>query len=160
MHTENVVFMDAPTDTIFALAADIARWPLLLPHYRSVVVQEQSRDGQRKAAVMRAVRPNWPLPGFSFPVRWECVQVCDIKASMIMFKHTAGIAQGMWVVWKFTPDPYGRRTRVSIAHDLRYPLPFLNGWFAREVVGRQFVAAIAGRTLQTFKTLVESVGTP
>ena len=159
MHTENVVFMNAAPDAIFGLAADIACWPRLLPHYQSVVVYEQSEDGRRKVASMHAVRPSWPLSGLSFPVRWKCVQVCDSEAHTITFKHTRGIAQGMWVVWTLTPDPYGRGTRVSIAHELRYPLPLLNGWFAQELVGRQFVAAIAGRTLHTLKSLVESAGT-
>lgn len=156
MHTENVVFMDAPADAVYALACDIDAWPRLLPHYRSVTVREQTPDGTRKQATMNAVRPGWPVRGVRFPVRWDCVQVCDPAAQTVTFKHTRGVAQGMWVVWTLAPDPYGRGTRVSIAHDLRYPLPFLNGWWAREMVGRQFVGAIAGRTLSTFKSMVES----
>ena len=156
MHTENVVFINTPAERIYALACDIAAWPRLLPHYRAVTVREQSQGGRRKVATMNAVRPDWPLRGVRFPVRWACVQVCDPDALTVTFKHTAGVAQGMWVQWTLTPDAFGRGTRVAIAHDLRYPLPALNGWWARELVGRQFVGAIAGRTLATFKQLVES----
>ena len=66
----------------------------------------------------------------------------------------------MWVVWSLTPDPWGRGTKVTIAHDLAYPFAFLNGWFARALVGRGFVHAIAGRTLATFKQIVESENAP
>ena len=62
----------------------------------------------------------------------------------------------MWVVWTLEPDPWGRGIAVSIRHDLAYPFAFLNGWFAEDLVGRQFVQAIAGRTLATIKAHVES----
>ena len=54
------------------------------------------------------------------------------------------------------PDPWGRGVAVTISHDLTYPFRFLNGWFARDLVGRDFVHAIAGRTLQTIKEMVET----
>ena len=61
----------------------------------------------------------------------------------------------MWVVWSLEEDKWGRGVAVTIRHDLTYPFPVLNGWFARELVGHQFVQAIAGRTLATIKALVE-----
>ncbi len=64
----------------------------------------------------------------------------------------------MWVVWSLAPDPWGRGVRVTIRHDLTYPFDALNGWFAQDLVGRQFVGAIAGKTLATIKAVVESEG--
>ncbi len=104
---------------------------------------------------MAAVRNDFPLPGVTFPVRWQSVQICEPETGRIYFKHTAGIARGMWVVWTIADDPQGRGVAVTIAHDLTYPLPLLNGWFAQELVGTQFVHAIAGRTLATIKAVVE-----
>lgn len=158
MHTENVVYIQAPLARIFAMAADIGQWPRVLPHYRAVTVFEQSPDGSRKDVEMAAVRDNFPMKGRAFPVRWRSVQVCDKAAGRIYFKHIAGIAQGMWVVWQLTPDAWGRGTRVSIAHDLTYPFACLNSWFARDLVGRDFVQAIAGRTLAVIKALAEAEG--
>lgn len=155
MHTENTVYMRGPLARIFDLAANIQDWPQILPHYREVTVFEQSENGDRKVVEMACVRDDFPVPGMSYPVRWRSVQVCDPAARRIYFKHTAGLATGMWVVWSLEPDPWGRGTRVTIAHDLVYPFGFLNGWFARDLVGQNFVHAIAGRTLATIQAMVE-----
>ncbi len=155
MHTENTVYMRGPKSRIFQLAADIQEWPVLLPHYREVIVFEQTDDGRRKVVEMAAVRNDFPLRGMTFPVRWRSVQVCEPDAGRIYFKHLAGVAVGMWVVWSLEDDPWGRGVTVTIAHDLTYPFPLLNGWFARNMVGDQFVHAIAGRTLATIKETLE-----
>jgi ribosome-associated toxin RatA of RatAB toxin-antitoxin module len=158
MHTENTVYMRGPKSRIFQLAADIQDWPTLLPHYREVIVFEQTDDGRRKVVEMAAVRDDFPLPGLQFPVRWRSVQVCEPDAGRIYFKHLAGVAVGMWVVWSLEDDPLGRGVKVTIGHDLTYPFGFLNGWFVRNMVGDQFVHAIAGRTLATIKATVEKEG--
>ncbi len=156
MQTENTVYMQGTVSRIFSLAADIQNWPTLLPHYREVQVLEQTEDGSRKEVIMSAVREDFPVPGMNFPVRWRSVQVCEPTQGRIYFKHTAGIAVGMWVVWSLEPDPWGRGVRVTIDHQLRYPFDVMNGWFAQDLVGHGFVQAIAGRTLKTIKSIVES----
>ena len=155
MHTENTVYMRGDKARIFQLAADIQDWPALLPHYREVIIFEQTDDGRRKVVEMAAVRDDFPWLGQKFPVRWRSVQVCEPRSGRIYFKHLAGVAVGMWVVWSLEDDPWGRGVKVTIGHDLTYPLPVLNGWFARNIVGDQFVHAIAGRTLATIKARVE-----
>lgn len=156
MHTENTISINAPIERIFTLAAEIEHWPDILPHYRFVRVLDQTADGSRKVVEMGATRDGFPLPGLNYPVNWKSVQVCDRAAKRIYFKHLAGIAQGMWVVWTLVPDDSGRGVRVTIGHDLQYPLPALNGWFARDLVGRGFVQSIAGRTLATIKQIAEA----
>ncbi len=156
MHTENTITISAPIERIFTLAADIQRWPDMLPHYRFVRVLDQNTDGTRKVVEMAAVRDGFPVKGVPYPVKWQSVQICDRAARKIYFKHLAGIAQGMWVVWTMVPDPQGSGVQVSIGHDLTYPLTVLNGWFARDLVGRGFVQSIAGQTLATIKQIAEA----
>lgn len=155
MHTENTVFIRGPLARIFQLAADITDWPRILPHYREVRVIEADKGAARKVVEMACFRQDFPLAGLRFPVRWRSVQVCDPQRNKIYFKHLAGIATGMWVVWSLEPDPWGRGVAVTISHDLTYPFGFMNGWFARDLVGRDFVHAIAGRTLETLQAIVE-----
>ena len=155
MHTENTVYMRGPKSRIFQLAANIQDWPAILPHYREVVVFERSDDGLRKVVEMAAIRSDFPFKDNQFPVRWQSVQVCEPDTGKIYFKHIGGIAFGMWVVWSLEEDGGGRGTKVTISHDLTYPFPLLNGWFARDMVGDQFVHAIAGRTLAVIKETVE-----
>ena len=147
--------MRGPLSRIYDLAANTQDWPHILPHYRDVTVLEQSNGGNRRVVEMACLRDDFPTPGLQFPVRWRSVQVCDPAQRRIYFKHLAGIATGMWVVWSLEADPWGRGARVTISHDLVYPLGFLNGWFARDLVGHDFVHAIAGRTLATIKAMVE-----
>ena len=92
-----------------------------------------------------------------FPVRWRTSQVLLPEENRILFFHTGGITRGMYVEWILTPLPAdaGGGVRVVISHELSYPLPALTGWFARDIVGAQFVSHIAGKTLARFKVIAE-----
>jgi hypothetical protein len=154
MHTETVLFMQAPKKRIFDLAAAIEDWPTILPHYRGVDILERADDGNRKVVRMSAYRE---LGGKArLPVTWRSVQICEPENGRIIFKHTGGVATGMWVEWNLTDDRWGRGVRVGITHSLRYPVGVLNGWFADQIVGHAFVENIAGRTLATIKGIAES----
>lgn len=159
MHTENTVIMQGDRARIFELASRIEDWPRILPHYREVTVQEQQGDGSRRVVEMAAWRDDFPLPGIRFPVRWRSVQTWDEAKGEIRFIHIGGVALGMAVVWRLTPGSTGEGgVRVTIRHDLQYPLKIMNGWFARDLVGQVFIEHIAGLTLATIKRLVEDEG--
>ena len=148
MHTENEIIIHAPAERIFALGAAIGDWPRILPHYRWVTVF--SDDGRVKQAAM-AARRDW------FPVRWQTSLVILPEENRLVFFHTGGVTRGMYVEWILTPVPAeaGGGTRVVIAHDLSYPLPFLTNGFAHYIVGEVFVHYIAGKTLRTIKEIAE-----
>jgi ribosome-associated toxin RatA of RatAB toxin-antitoxin module len=154
MHTENSTLIHGPIDRIYALAANIENWPAILPHYRFVRLLDRSADGSRKVVIMSAVRVDFPMPGARFPVTWRSVQVCEPDVYRISFKHTRGMATGMWVVWSMAAAPSGDGVNVTISHELRYPIEIMNGWFASRLVGG-FIHAIAGQTLATIKRIVE-----
>lgn len=145
MHIESVIEITAPWERAFALAADIERWGERLPHYRWVRILE--RDGRRTVAEMAARRGR-------IPVRWRAVQEVWPEERRILFTHVAGPTRGMAVAWSFTPA--AGRVRVTITHDLRWPPPF--HWIAEWVVGRLFIAHIAGQTLRRIKALAEVGG--
>ena len=149
MHTKNEIIIHAPAARIFALGAAIGDWPRILPHYRWVKVY--SDDGRVKQAAM-AARRDW------FPVQWSTSQVVLPDENRILFFHTGGVTRGMYVEWILAPRPpaEGGGTRVIIAHDLSYPLPFLTNWFARYIVGELFIHYIAGKTLARIKEVAES----
>lgn len=149
MHTENSVVIFAPIERIFRFGADIGDWPRILPHYRWVTVA--SDDGRVKQAEMAARRDR-------FPVKWRTSQVVLPEENRIVFFHTGGVTRGMYVEWVLTPVVDGGRqgVRVTIRHDLTYPLRPLTDWFARDVVGRLFVENIAGKTLARIKALAEA----
>ncbi len=153
MHTENAVTMRGPLARIVELAADVERWPVILPHYRWVTLLEGG--GDRKVVEMAARRDR-------FPVKWRAVQ--EIRrggaAPEIHYRHIRGLTEGMTVGWEF--EPRGEETVVRIWHEFvpRWPVvgPLVGGVIAERVVGPQFVGYIAGQTLATIKEIVEGEG--
>ena len=147
MNTSNAVWMRAPAERVYPLAAEVERWPELLPHYRWVTVLERSGDGRRKLVEM-AARRDW------IPVSWRAVQELSPERPAIRFHHVAGITTGMDVEWRFTPDADG--TLVSIHHALDLQWPVVGPFVAERVIGPHFVEHIAGQTLARIKQLVEA----
>ncbi|MCA1725275.1 MAG: hypothetical protein LC748_13700 [Thermomicrobia bacterium] len=109
MYTETSVVMHGPRERIFALGAAIEDWPLILPHYRSVRLTEQSvqSDGTvHKIAVMKAWRL---LPFGKIPVGWKTIQESNAKTGLLHFVHIGGFTKGMVFV-----DAIARRTLACI----------------------------------------------
>lgn len=133
----------APLDRIFALAADVERWPERLPHYRYV---RRVGDGPERRFAMGARRG--PIP-----VRWEAIQRPRPEARRIEFTHTGGVTRGMEVAWRF--EERDGAVDVTIEHALDLGWPLVGGLIGRHVIGPQFIEAIAGRTLRHVKLLAE-----
>jgi ribosome-associated toxin RatA of RatAB toxin-antitoxin module len=145
LQTTNTIVIQGDPSRIFELAANIQDWPLILPHYRYVVVETQTE--RTKTARMGASRDG-------FPVKWRCLQELRPDDLRIIFTHIGGITRGMYVEWRLEPGPQG--TKVTIFHELNYSIPVLGNLFAKYIVGRLFVHNIAGKTLKCIKERVES----
>ena len=144
METVNEILIKADPDRIFQLGADIQDWPRILPHYRYVIVEAHSE--RHKVARMGASRDG-------FPVKWKARQELIPDQRRILFQHIGGITRGMAVEWRIEPE--GESVRVSIHHELAYPVPILGSIFAEYIVGGIFVHNIAGKTLNCIKRIAE-----
>jgi hypothetical protein len=146
MRTENTVEMRGDLDHIVALAADIERWPKILPHYRWVTLLEGG--GDRKVVEMAARRGR-------IPVKWRAVQTIerDGVTPVIRFHHIGGVTKGMDVAWLF--NVRDGAVDVTIDHDFTPPWPVVGGPVANGIIGPHFVEVIAGKTLATIKGIVE-----
>lgn len=145
MRSELHVFMRAPVERIFPLAAEVERWPEILPHYR-YVRRVADPNGERRFAMGARRGP--------VPVRWEAIQRPLPDEPRIEFVHTGGVTRGMWVAWRFEPLDGG--TDVSIEHRLDLDWPLVGGVAAEHIIGPQFIEAIAGRTLHRVRELAEA----
>lgn len=145
METVNEIQVAAPPEHVFHLAAEVERWPELLPHYRWVRVLE--RSGERKVVEM-AARRDW------IPVKWISIQRLFPDEHRITFQHIGGATRGMVVEW--TLVPVGGGSHVRIWHDFRPGWPLVPDKLVELVVGRFFVQNIAGKTLRRIKALAES----
>jgi len=146
MTTIDELVVRAPLDTMFALAADVGRWPMLLPHYRFVRFFERRSDGGGLVE-MSAVRPFGPA---KWPTWWTSMMTVhrpgEVLWPSIRFRHVRGITTGMDVEWTFEPTEAG--TEVRIVHVWNGPgWPMIGDFAARAVIGPVFVHGIASRTL-------------
>jgi hypothetical protein len=137
--------MRAPFEVAFDLAADVERWPHILPHYR-FVRRVPDPDGERRFAMGARRGP--------IPVRWEAIQRPMRDERRIEFVHTGGVTRGMWVEWRFIDGADG--LDVSIEHHLELDWPLVGRFAAERVIGPQFIEAIARRTLRRVRELAEA----
>jgi hypothetical protein len=136
--------MQAPPDVCFRVAADVERWPEILPHYRWVRFQERRAFGTGRVE-MAAWRD------FAGPARYPTWWVSDMHlegdAPAVIYRHVDGITSGMDVRWAFSGQPDGT-TLVQITHAWDGPpWPLIGSLAWKLVISRHFVSAIAQRTL-------------
>ena len=118
MHTVDRLVMRAPASRVFAAAADVERWPALLPHYRWVrMLERRSRGG---VVEMAAYRPFGPL---NYPTWWVSEMEIDREALVVRYRHLRGITTGMDVEWRLLPQ--GPHTEVTIVPQIRSAAPNL-----------------------------------
>ncbi len=151
MQTANTVEMAGELDHIVALAADVERWPEILPHYRWVTLLEGG--GDHKTVEMAARRGR-------IPVKWRAIQQIDRDGAtpVIRYRHIWGVTRGMDVAWSFEPAPGWIKVRIDHDFTPAWPVvgPLLGRPIADGIIGPHFVGAIAGQTLQTIKAIVEN----
>jgi hypothetical protein len=148
MRTVDERVVRAPLATIFALAADVERWPQHLSHYR--YVRFHDRDGRGGGTVeMSANRPFGPV---NWPTWWTSEMAVTAPergapdAARIRFRHVRGVTKGMDVEWSFRQ--IAGATHVRIVHVWDGPRwPVIGGLAAVGVIGPVFVHGIASRTL-------------
>jgi ribosome-associated toxin RatA of RatAB toxin-antitoxin module len=136
----------APLSRIFALAADVERWPSLLPHYRFVRYVERRADGGG-IVDMSAYRPfgivQWPTWWRS---RMRVHSPGGLLAPSVRFTHIAGVTKGMDVEWTFHEVEGGVQVRIVHVWD-GPPVPVLGELAATMLIGPVFIHGIASRTL-------------
>ena len=142
MRTVDERLVRAPVESIFRLAADVERWPALLPHYRFVRFRE--RRGLGGVVEMSA---NRPFGVAQWPTWWlSQMEVHPGALPTVRFRHIGGITTHMEVEWSFRPEAGG--THVTVLHLWNGPSwPVIGSFAARMVIGPIFVHGIASRTL-------------
>jgi ribosome-associated toxin RatA of RatAB toxin-antitoxin module len=139
----------APLEPMFALAAEVERWPDHLPHYRWVRFLERRADGG--VVEMAAWRPFGPL---RYPTWWVSEMIVDRAAHTVRYRHIRGITKGMDVLWSLLPRPDG--LEVTITHWWDGPAwPLIRVPAASLVIGPVFIHAIARRTLAGLARVAE-----
>jgi ribosome-associated toxin RatA of RatAB toxin-antitoxin module len=156
MLTINTIRIGAPVDACFRAAADVERWPAVLPHYRWVRFQRADAFGTGRVE-MAARRDFGPLP---YPVWWVSEMTIDEARPAVLYRHVEGITTGMDVEWTFAAAGEGV-TSVEIVHRWgagpRWPLPApARRAIADRVIGPTFIHHVASRTLAGLRKHLEA----
>jgi hypothetical protein len=133
----------ASPEDCFLTAADVERWPDILPHYRWVRFLQ--KDGFARGVVeMAAWRHFGPVP---YPTWWVSEMEHDPERRTVRYRHVDGITRGMDVLWQVEPAGQGQ-SMLRIVHEWPGPRwPVIGGFAADHVIGPHFIHFIASRTL-------------
>lgn len=152
MITHNETRMNAAPDRCFRVAADVERWPSILPHYRRV--RFRRKDGFGRGEVEMAARRMFGPLGYR--IWWVSEMTADESVPVVRYRHVDGITRGMDVEWRFHAE--GDNTRVEIVHE--WPggpaWPLIGKFAADHVIGPVFIHHVARRTLEGVRREVES----
>jgi ribosome-associated toxin RatA of RatAB toxin-antitoxin module len=141
-----------PIERVFAAAAEVERWPDILPHYRWVTMRE--RNGGADIVEMAAWRPFGLI---KYPTWWVSRMEVDRSQWQVRYRHIDGITRGMDVVWQLVSE--GETTDVTIVHQWTGPRwPLVGALAADLVIGPVFIHGIASRTLAGIARHVERTG--
>jgi ribosome-associated toxin RatA of RatAB toxin-antitoxin module len=145
-----------PLERIFAIAADVERWPDHLPHYRYVRLIERDPAG----GGLVEMSANRPFGVAQWPTWWvsemEVRAPGGVPAPAIRFRHVRGVTAGMDVEWSFAPAAGG--THVRILHEWNGPpIPMIGGPVATLIIGPVFIHGIASRTLAGLARAAERI---
>ena len=141
---EHAIRIDRPLGVVYALAAEVERYPEFLPGYlESRIIERRNGDVllERRAYVQGKLT-QWKSWAHFTPDR------------AIEFEHAAGPLAGMKVRWLFTAlSPY--ETYLQIIHQFppfrRLTLP----WFREKLVYKPGINQMAHRVVQSFKKACE-----
>jgi ribosome-associated toxin RatA of RatAB toxin-antitoxin module len=137
--------------TLFQVAADVERWPDVVPHYRWV--RFHRKDGFGRGVVEMAAWRDFAGP-LRYPTWWKSEMEADPHTPIVRYHHIGGVTKGMDVRWEFEPQERG--TLVRIVHEWDGPAwPLISQFAADHVIGPHFVSVIAGRTLAAICTEAE-----
>jgi hypothetical protein len=135
--------VDAPPDVCFRIAADVERWPLILPHYRWVRFHEKRGFG---AGVVEMAAWRALPAGVKYPTWWVSEMRSAPDEPAVYYKHIDGITRGMDVKWEF--NARGAGTFIRLFHTWDGPAwPLIRNVAADWVILPHFVSAIAQKTL-------------
>jgi coenzyme Q-binding protein COQ10 len=150
MRIVDQIDVQASPQRVFDVAADVERWPDILPHYRWVRLRR--RDSEPTLVEMAAWRP---FPGFNWPTWWTSEMWVDQPNLEVRYRHIEGVTSGMDVVWKVSPK--GPGAHIALTHDWEGPAwPLIRKPAAALVILPVFVHGIASRTLAGVKRRAEA----
>jgi ribosome-associated toxin RatA of RatAB toxin-antitoxin module len=125
---ENSVWVDAPVETVMAVAKDYEAYPSFMKDVKSITILEQ--DGTRTLAKWVA-----RVEEVKMDIKWTQEDTWDETATRSHFRQTSGDYEKLEGDWVFTPERGGTRFDSTVDVEFNIPLigPLLKGLIAKKV---------------------------
>lgn len=118
------IAIDAPPDTVYAVARDVERFPEFMPDVQRITVRSVSPDGARQVV-------EWvgTIPAFRLTVKWTEEDVWDDGARTCVFRQVEGDFTEYGGVWRFLPEGSGTVFESEVQYELEIPTvgPLIRG---------------------------------
>jgi len=111
---ETTCWINAPLDTVFAIARDAERYPEYMKEVQSVTPVE--RDGDRLVADWVGI-----VPTFGLKVRWRQEEVWDPATHSSKFRQLSGDYDRLEGTWTFREEEGGTRFDQSLDYEYNVP---------------------------------------
>ncbi|MBC8102157.1 MAG: SRPBCC family protein [Cytophagales bacterium] len=117
---ESSIVIDAPRETVIAIARDNEKFPDYMADVKSLSVVERSHDGLRMVTDWVGI-----VPKFGAKIHWVEEDIWDLGAGTCTFKQLSGDYDQFEGVWTFTA--VGETTRFDSTLNYTLEIPLVGG---------------------------------
>jgi ribosome-associated toxin RatA of RatAB toxin-antitoxin module len=144
MRLEHAIHVNAPIDRVYAVMADVARWPEFMGALNTIRIISEDRGVFRVEMHEEAGRFR-----DAAIYRVELMKMRGLRATL-----EKGALKECEVVWRL--DESANSTDVYVLHVFRLGWPLLGALLDRYWVGPKIIHKVVSRSLENLKCLVET----
>ena len=115
---ESSVIINAPVESVFALAKDIEAFPQFMPDLKKVTILERSPDGNNIVSEFVGY-----IKDFRITIKWVEKDCWDEQAKTCNFSLVRGDFKSYSGTWTFEPE--GGGTKYTSVIDFEYNIPLI-----------------------------------
>ena len=120
-HVQSSIEINAPRDSVIAVARDNEAFPEYMTDVQSLSVTERTNDGLRTVSDWVGI-----VPKFGAKVHWIEEDVWNLEAGTCTFKQLQGDYDQFEGVWTFT-ETGANQTRFDSVLDYQLEIPLVGG---------------------------------
>jgi uncharacterized membrane protein len=111
------IIVDAPVETVYAIARDVESFPDIMDDLQSITVLERSEDGNRTITEWVGL-----VRQFAMKLKWQQEDVWDPVRHRDDFKALKGDVDELSGFWQFTEEDGATRFESVVDFEINVPL--------------------------------------
>jgi hypothetical protein len=143
------MMIQAPSDVVYRLAAEVEFWPAFVPSIRFVRVLRRDPAGRPARLLACGGWHGW------IPVTWHAVQHLEPERGRILYRQVGGLSAGATAEWRIDPSPGGAAAEVTIVQRPAIAAPGVESSVARRFVGPVSGSPVVDAVLADLRRVAE-----